>query len=92
MWDTSNHRVDEILFKAFNIRNRGYMYMNNGEEKHILTGEEVRVYPGGLLDAKNLQINAHTVTIDVMGVVRVDNHGYCNGGKDQYKYTFIKLI
>lgn len=80
MWDTSNKRVDEIIFKAFNIRNRGYMYMDNNLEKHIMTGEELRVYPGGLLNAKNLQINAHTVTIDVMGEIRADNNGYCDGG------------
>jgi hypothetical protein len=45
MRDTSYQRVDEIKFFAFNIRNRGYMYMDNGIEKHILSGEYVRVYP-----------------------------------------------
>jgi hypothetical protein len=80
MRDTSYQRVDEIKFFAFNIRNRGYMYMDNGIEKHILSGEYVRVYPGGLLNAKNLQINAATVIIDVMAEVRADHNGNCNGG------------
>jgi hypothetical protein len=42
------------------------MYMNNGMRKHILTGNYLQVYPGGLLNAKKLQINAETVKVDVL--------------------------
>lgn len=80
MTDTSFNIQDEIVFIALNIRNLGSMYMNNGMRKHILTGNYLQVYPGGLLNAKNLQINAETVVVDVLGEVRADNNGYCDGG------------
>ena len=80
MTDTATNIQDEMNFKSINIRNLGSMYMDNGMRKHILTGNYLQVYPGGLLNAKNLQINAETVIVDVLGEIRADYNGYCSGG------------
>lgn len=91
MTDTSYNIQDEIQFTAINIRNLGSMYMNNGMDKHILTGNYLQVYPGGLLNAKNLQINAESVIVDVLGEVRADHNGYCTGGRSLKIYSFLFL-
>ncbi|KAK3576663.1 hypothetical protein CHS0354_004948 [Potamilus streckersoni] len=78
MMDLSYTRIDKILFKTINIRNRGSLHMDNREAQHILDGRSLHVYPGGLLKAKNLLVTAENVTIDVMGAVEADHTGFCN--------------
>lgn len=78
MMNTDFRRVDEIKFLALDIRNRGNLTMNNGEEDHVLTGQNLRVYPGGSLKAKRLKVNAKTMIIDVLGEVDADDMGYCS--------------
>lgn len=78
MMNTDFRRVDEIKFLALDIRNRGNLTMNNGEEDHVLTGQNLRVYPGGSLKAKRLKVNAKTMIIDVLGEVDADDMGDCS--------------
>ena len=47
MMDTDFKRVDEIKFHVLDIRNRGNLIMNNQMEDHVLTGNNLRVFPGG---------------------------------------------
>lgn len=81
MIDVDNNRQDEINFITLNIRNQGSMFMNNGEVPHILRGSFIRVYPGGLLETKNLQVEAESVIVDVLGILRADGQGHCMGGE-----------
>lgn len=78
MMNTDFRRVDEIKFHALDIRNRGNLTMNNGEQHHVLKGTDLRVYPGGSLKAKRLKVNAKTMIIDVLGEVDADDMGYCS--------------
>ena len=78
MMDTDFKRVDEIKFHVLDIRNRGNLIMNNQMEDHVLTGNNLRVYPGGSLKAKRLKVKAKTLIIDVLGEVLADSMGYCS--------------
>ena len=88
MTDTSYNIQEEIVFTALNIRNLGSMYVL---DRLILTGNYLQVYPGGLLNAKNLQINAETVIVDVLGEVRADYNGYCSGGMVGCREIILEL-
>jgi hypothetical protein len=79
--DVHNTRIDSISFTSLDIRNRGSMITHNGGAAHTLTGRYMRVYPGGLLEATNVRVNVHNLTVDVMGAITGDHGGYCHAGK-----------
>lgn len=77
MMNIDFRRVDEIKFFVLDIRNRGNLIMNNGEEDYVLIGQNLRVYLGGSLKVKRLKVNVKIMIIDVLGEVDVDDMGYC---------------
>ena len=81
MMDLSYNRIDTVLFKAMNIRNRGAMYLNNGLAQHLLRGDVLQVYPGGLLHTRNVKIEANKLMVDVLGTLEADAQGYCSNGR-----------
>ncbi|XP_033745596.1 uncharacterized protein LOC117331111 [Pecten maximus] len=80
MIDVHYVRHDQLVFNTLNVRNNGSMYTENGNDSHNLIGDTLRVFPGGLLESKNLYIEAKTVIIDVLGKISSDFKGHCGGG------------
>jgi hypothetical protein len=82
MINKENTQIDTVDFKAVNIRNRGTFITDNGlDSTHILRGQSMRIYPGGVLSATSVKIEADSFIVDAMGIVEADGSGYCSGGK-----------
>ena len=94
MMDTDFKRVDEIKFHVLDIRNRGNLIMNNQMEDHVLTGNNLRVFPGGSLKVKRVKVKAKTLIIDVLGEVLADSMGYCSdeGMGNQFLLVGSKIM
>ncbi len=83
MVDIYGNSIDVVEFDTINIRNHGTLAAHNGHRTRILSGRNLRVFPGAKLQSTNLLINAVNITVDVMGVLETDWTGYSEGGSSR---------